>query len=138
MLLRPQAISLAALLMLAAFAGCLAKNDTANLTGTNAPGTKLELVSANVVDGSLRDITVKNRGEADVPAGAWQIHMTGTSSRKAATHDANVQGPAIPKGQTTKISLKGDQQPDWQDGTDLAIQAKAPNGYDGRVTITTV
>jgi hypothetical protein len=138
MTLRPHAITLAAIVTLAAFAGCLAKNDSANLTGTNTAGTKLELVSANVVDGSLRDITVKNRGDADIPAGAWLIHMTGTSGRKAATHDANVQGLAIPKGQTIKVSLKGDQQPDWQDGTDLTIDAKAPNGYDGRVTIKTV
>lgn len=137
MIHRRFALTTAVLLPLLA-AGCASPGGTSTLTGKNAAGAALELTKVNVVDGTLRDITVINHGATDIPAGAWLFHFNGTTSGKPSTHDAIIQGPAITKGAGAKLSFATDRQPDWQDGTDLTVSTTAPGGAQGSVTVRTV
>ncbi len=126
-----------ALLVVLLVAGC-ANNGTGTLGGTNAPGAPVLLKDLHVVDGTLRDMRVVNNGTSAIPAGAWSIHFEGTTAGKANTHNATVQGPAIPIGGNATLSFGGDNQPDWQDGSDLTVTAAAPNGAAGMITVRTV
>lgn len=119
-------------------AGCASPGGTSTLTGKNAPGAAIELTNVNVVDGTLRDIMVRNHGTKDIPAGAWSFHFNGTTSGRPNTHDAAVQGPLLAKGANATLSFANDKQPDWQDGTDLTLTATAPDGATGSVTVRTV
>jgi hypothetical protein len=128
-----------ALLLVPMLAGCFGSNGgSGNLTGKSALATSLELVSANVVDGTLRDVTVHNKATQPIPAGAWTFHLTGTSGGKATSHDSTVNAAALAPGEARAISLADSSQPDWQDGTDLTILATGPGGAKGDLTIRTV
>lgn len=133
-----QPLTVLATLLALVVAGCASPGGTGTLTGTNAPGASILLTRVNVVDGSLRDITATNNATAPIPAGTWAFHLAGTTSGRASTHDAAIQGTGVAQGASAKLSFAGDKQPDWQDGTDLTISVTAPGGATGKVTIRTV
>lgn len=125
-------------LLAAVLAGCVAPGGSGNITGVSSNATPLEVLSARVVDGSLRDVTVHNRAAAPIAAGTWKLALDGTTNGQPSHADLAAQGPALAANATGSISLAGTQQPDWQDGTNLTIRATAPGGSWGTLTIRTV
>lgn len=126
-------------MVVALLSGCFGANGgSGNLTGKSSLASSLELVSANVVDGTLRDVTVHNNATQAIAAGTWTFHLTGTTGGHAGSHDATSQVARLAAGETRAVTLDASGQPDWQDGTDLTILATAPNGLGADLTIRTV
>jgi hypothetical protein len=129
---------LTAMVVGAMVGGCLGSNGgSGQLTGNSWANTSLHVLSANVVDGTLRDVTVKNGAATPIPSGAWTFHLNGTSGGKPASHQSNVQATALGAGETRSLHVAHSSQPDWQDGTNLVILVTAPSGVTGDLTIRT-